>query len=31
MALCEQRLVYCFFFRMKHLKGLDFLAGGDCK
>mgnify|MGYP006909770487 FL=1 len=31
MALCEQLLVYHFFFRMKHLKGIDFLAGSDCK
>lgn len=31
MALCEQLLVYYFFFRMKHLKGIDFLAGSDCK
>lgn len=31
MALCEQRLVYYFFFRMKCLKGIDFLAGSDCK
>lgn len=28
-SLYEQ-LIY-FFFRMKHLKGIDFLAGGDCK
>lgn len=31
MALYEQLLVYHFFFRMKHLKGIDFLAGSDCK
>lgn len=31
MALYEQHLVYYFFFRMKRLKGIDFLAGGDCK
>lgn len=32
MALYEQHLVYYFFFfRMKCLKGIDFLAGGDCK
>ncbi len=31
MALYELLLVYYFFFRMKHLKGIDFLAGGDCK
>ena len=31
MALYEQRLVYYFFFRMKCLEGIDFLAGGDCK
>lgn len=31
MTLCEQLLVYYFFFRMKHLKGIDFLAGSDCK
>lgn len=31
MALYEQLLVYYFFFRMKCLKGIDPLAGGDCK
>lgn len=31
MALYELLLVYYFFFRMKCLKGIDFLAGGDCK
>lgn len=30
-SLYEQLLVYYFFFRMKHLKGIDFLAGSDCK
>lgn len=31
MALYELLLVYYFFFRMKCLKGIDFLAGGDCQ
>lgn len=31
MALYELLLVYYFLFRMKCLKGIDFLAGGDCK
>ena len=31
MALYEQHRVYYYFFRMKCLKGIDFLAGGDCK
>ena len=31
MALYEQHPVYYFFFRMKCLKVIDFLAGGDCK